>query len=483
MLQPLPYHGMIAGFLSRFGKIGVIIGFIAGNVLLSYVSNGNTVPIIYLKEIVVASLGLLLVPKKIDINIQDFFGKDLYLPVGKPLGLETAENSEETIDKLNTVSETINEMSRGYKEDSQEAKEDNDNKDAFIESLRDKLDSIKENVIYEDLQDEENGLLSDIFDLLEEKSEITKSDILKLLEKRNEYVIGFDDFDTNLKIEEDINIACRLINDTYKIGKINDLWKRKIKESKKVISSQLDGVSRAITDVAKSINKEKVNHEEKKDKFSLQIGIATHKKDGTEVSGDSNLQTKLDDGKYLIALSDGMGSGLEARRSSKIALKMLNRLLSSGFDKDTSLELINTSMYINSREDSYATLDIAILDLCTGNMEFMKNGACPTFIKNKRTVNVVKSVSLPAGILDQVDLVVYDKDLADGDIIIMCTDGILESNTEYENKEVWVKNLLEEIETDNVQRIADILLAQSVDNGVGIAKDDMTVVAVKVKKI
>ena len=77
MLQPLPYHGMIAGFLSRFGKIGVIIGFIAGNVLLSYVSNGNTVPIIYLKEIVVASLGLLLVPKKIDINIQDFFGKGL----------------------------------------------------------------------------------------------------------------------------------------------------------------------------------------------------------------------------------------------------------------------------------------------------------------------------------------------------------------------------------------------------------------------
>ena len=69
MLLPLLYLGMIAGFLSRFGKIGVIVGFIAGNILLSYVSNGNTVPIIYLKEIIVASLGLLLVPKKIDINV------------------------------------------------------------------------------------------------------------------------------------------------------------------------------------------------------------------------------------------------------------------------------------------------------------------------------------------------------------------------------------------------------------------------------
>lgn len=72
---------MLAGFLSKFGKFGVILGFIAGNVLLSYVSNGNTEEIIYLKEIIVASLGLLLVPKSIQINISDFFGKDLYLPV------------------------------------------------------------------------------------------------------------------------------------------------------------------------------------------------------------------------------------------------------------------------------------------------------------------------------------------------------------------------------------------------------------------
>lgn len=53
---------------------------------------------------------------------------------------------------------------------------------------------------------------------------------------------------------------------------------------------------------------------------------------------------------------------------------------------------------------------------------------------------------------------------------------------EYENKEVWVKNLLEEIETDNVQRIANIILAQAIDNGIGIAKDDMTVIVTKVVK-
>ena len=80
-MRLLQFLGMIAGFLSRFGKIGVILGFIAGNILLSYVSTGNTIQIIGLKEIIIASLGLLLVPKKVQINVADFFAKDLYLPV------------------------------------------------------------------------------------------------------------------------------------------------------------------------------------------------------------------------------------------------------------------------------------------------------------------------------------------------------------------------------------------------------------------
>ena len=65
----------------------------------------------------------------------------------------------------------------------------------------------------------------------------------------------------------------------------------------------------------------------------------------------------------------------------------------------------------------------------------------------------------------------------------MCTDGVLESNIEYENKELWVKNLLEEIETDNVQKIANILLDEARDNSLGNLKDDMTVIVAKVKSI
>ena len=61
--------GMLAGLLNRFGKIGVIVGFCIGNIVLAYVSNGYTVELIHFKEILIASIALLAVPKNISINI------------------------------------------------------------------------------------------------------------------------------------------------------------------------------------------------------------------------------------------------------------------------------------------------------------------------------------------------------------------------------------------------------------------------------
>lgn len=59
-------------------------------------------------------------------------------------------------------------------------------------------------------------------------------------------------------------------------------------------------------------------------------------------------------------------------KSSKIAIKMLERLLTAGFEKDVSMKLINSTLSANTSEDMFATLDIQILDLFNGNMEFIK---------------------------------------------------------------------------------------------------------------
>ena len=160
---------------------------------------------------------------------------------------------------------------------------------------------------------------------------------------------------------------------------------------------------------------------------------------------------------------------------------MLENLLLSGFDKKTSLELINTSL-INQNEEVFATLDIAIIDLYKGNIEFIKNGACPTYIKSNNKVQIIKANSLPAGIINNTNLQTFDRDIKEGEIMLMCTDGILDSNVEFKNKELWVKYLLEDIETNNTKKIADLVLNEAIDNNYGVAKDDMSVVVCKFLK-
>ena len=214
------------------------------------------------------------------------------------------------------------------------------------------------------------------------------------------------------------------------------------------------------------------------DKYIMAIGIANKNKDKEEISGDSIINTRLKDGKYLIALSDGMGSGKEAKESSQKALEMLESLLMTGFDKNTSIELINTSL-MNQDEEIFATLDIAIVDLYAGTIEMIKSGACPTYFKNSKKVQVIKSKSLPAGMIKDIKLEVFEKDIDNKDIMLMCTDGILDSNVEYRNKELWIKYLLEDMETDNTKKIADLLLTEAVDNNFGTPKDDMSVFVCK----
>ena len=100
-------------------------------------------------------------------------------------GLEQAE--ENTIDKLNTVTDMVTEMSRGYRNVSEDLEKEETKKENFIYLFEEKIEDLKENILYDDLKDEDNGLIDSIFKELETENSITKEKIIKLLECRNEY--------------------------------------------------------------------------------------------------------------------------------------------------------------------------------------------------------------------------------------------------------------------------------------------------------
>jgi hypothetical protein len=148
---------------------------------------------------------------------------------------------------------------------------------------------------------------------LEKQESISKEELLKILEENNNYIIGMDDEDEQRKkeIEKDINQIVKTINDTYKINKLNLMWKQKEASNKKVLANQLGGVSKAISSVAADICVGSIpvsTESQTKPSFKIQIGVARTTKNKSEISGDSSIQSELDDGKYMLAISDGMGS-------------------------------------------------------------------------------------------------------------------------------------------------------------------------------
>ena len=573
MLAAYAISGLVAGLLNKLGKIGVIVGFIIGNIILSYVANGNTIEVIKFQEILIAALGLLAVPKSYKLDISTIENDEKLLP---ETTTRTLEENKDTIHKLSKMSDTISQMAKEYEDaaasivtDEELEQQERANREIFEEELFANLEGKEDNLLYDDLASNNEGILDEIFEIMLKKDVITRKEIVQIFANHNNYIMGFstDSKEDEYVAQNDIDEVVRAINSSYRISKINFVWKKKLDEKKKTMSTQLNSVSEALSNLANQITTEEQDpyKEEKEeikallkdkeinlkditikqeesgkyivslytgicdsmdgkdcgvkkisrilakvlqekmiiqkqkcglradddtcmykftseDKFGVQVGIAKSKKADSIISGDTTTQTRLEDGKYLLAISDGMGSGPEARKSSKIAIKMLERLLTSGFNKDTALKLINTTISDNTDEDMYATLDVNILDLYKGEMNFIKNGACPTFIKRRGKVEILKSIALPTGILDNIDLIEYNYELQDGDIIVMCSDGVLDSNKDYLNKELWIQEILEEIETDDSQRIADILLNEARDNDFGKEKDDMTVIVCKINK-
>ena len=481
--------------------------------------------IIYFGEILIASLGLLLVPKSIEINISDLVGKTKFLPEAPNRMLE---QNEDTIYKLNSVSQTIDEVAKSYKEVAATTVEENEvaeNREIFIDELLNNIENIPNNILYEDIINEENGIVEDIFYCVFEKNILAMQDLIDIFEKHNNYIIANDGEN---HIQNDIAEVVKIVNQTYKISKLNFVWKQKMNDSKKAISNQLDGVSKVISKVAKDLkNTENEEFEAKKyeietlfiqknikaynilitkksgkitvslvlrsgqdigeqvkeiqkienilskvlevemqlqsqkrteqedimqnytasDKYSITVGKARIAKDCISINGDSLLEQKLEDGKILLAISDGMGTGKNANKSSKFVIDMLQKLLNAGAEKEETLKVINSSMLTIAQKEEYATLDMCVFDLFNGNIEIMKNGACPTYIKNGKNVEKIEAKCLPTGVTNSVDTVTFDKDLKDGDIVIMLTDGIIDANKEAANKQQAIMDLIAGINT------------------------------------
>ncbi|WP_172839195.1 SpoIIE family protein phosphatase [Thermanaeromonas toyohensis] len=215
--------------------------------------------------------------------------------------------------------------------------------------------------------------------------------------------------------------------------------------------------------------------------FTLEIGYASCARDQDFTCGDSFLSTPLGRGKYLLVLSDGMGAGCEARKESRTAVELLKDLLVAGFPRELALRLVNLVLLLRSPLESFATLDVAVLDLIQGRGMFTKLGACPTFLLRDTQVLTIKPQSLPVGILEDIPVEVVEEELQPGDILVMVSDGVLEAHRDLSEKDKWLVAALRRVSECHPQELAERLLKQAVALAGGHPVDDMSVAVARIQ--
>ncbi len=205
------------------------------------------------------------------------------------------------------------------------------------------------------------------------------------------------------------------------------------------------------------------------------FGVASSVKQNQTLSGDTHSLFKIDEGKFLIALSDGMGSGIRAENTSKTAISLIESFYKAGLDSNLILNIVNKVLAINT-DDNFSAIDIVVVDLHTLVADFIKIGAPYSFILSDESVKIIEGSSLPLGILDDLTPSGCRAEIKDGDTVIVFTDGISDAFTSSTDLIDFIRTL----DNKNPQLIADNILKKALELDNHSPKDDMTVLAVRI---
>ena len=215
-----------------------------------------------------------------------------------------------------------------------------------------------------------------------------------------------------------------------------------------------------------------VYHQE--NRFRFLYGAARECKDKGGFNGDNFMVSNLACGKVVAAIADGCGSGKRAFIESRMVIELMENCIDAGFEERTAIDFINSAYINGGGRGNPVTMDMSVVDCQSGIMHCIKLGAVSTFIKRDGWVEIIKSSTLPMGVLEQVDYDCTDKKLYDGDYVIMISDGVLD-NLPCVNKEEKLVEIINAVKMKKPKAIAEEILKASMGYNNEKAFDDCTV--------
>ncbi|MEA1960113.1 MAG: stage II sporulation protein E [Bacillota bacterium] len=533
--------GLLAGAFRHFGKLGVVMGFMLGNLALSMFIGDSQAAIMGMWETIIATLIFFLFPQFLQDKLQSGFsdhssGREIYnRPVLDHNINEVARN------QIHHLAEVFDELSASFIEKSSTAQ---NHRGAYLSYLYDELShgfcegcSRHEHCWKIEAYSTSQEIL-DIFTMAENQGQVNYEDCPSTF--RRKCIHGRELIST--------------INYLFDNLRTSEYWSGKIEESRQLVSRQLKGVSGVVKELAEEFNNQGYVDVELREHIlkackrrgvmvqdvtpvrtsneQVHFNVVAHScVDGTgcdlsiapaistilgeklevcnkqcprfmgkgtceftltrafnyrinsaavqvpreEVCGDSLKITTLKEGKELIVLSDGMGVGEDAANESVTAVSLLENLLNGGFEKELALKTINSVLLLRSLRETFTTLDMILVDLYTGDVDFVKTASAPSFVKRGKQVAVIRSSSLPMGILETLEIVSDQRVLKPGDMLLMVSDGVMEASRDVQGED-WIQALLVDIAERDPQAVAELIMNRALSLCQGTPRDDMTVI-------
>ena len=178
-----------------------------------------------------------------------------------------------------------------------------------------------------------------------------------------------------------------------------------------------------------------------------------------------------------VILSDGMGNDVEAHRESRRVMQFMRECLNKKMDPETTMHTLHYMMSLQNDNDSYATVDLALIDLQKGELWSWKAGSMSTYLIRGNEMRKIESKHVPFGFLPTFSIEARKMDIKDGDVLVMLSDGVFSGNTTVEKQEQYYQKILQD-PTMNAERFVKML-----EQTYSLPGDDRTVIFMHVEHV
>ena len=123
------------------------------------------------------------------------------------------------------------------------------------------------------------------------------------------------------------------------------------------------------------------------------------------------------------------------------------------------------------------TVDIAQIDMLSGEARFIKSGAAPSFVLRDGGIFRLQSKTVPIGIMRALDAEMIKFDVQDGDRVVMVSDGVTRSYDVCP----WLLDMMstdEEVLDGDVEDAAERIIREAIAHG---SEDDVTAGVIEVR--